>query len=339
MAPRTLLPRPVGRNTPDDDVDSAGSPLHGSGAAALIYEVVWQQLLQLVIGSSTVSLGVLLGIYMGGMCLGSLAAARLFSTRRHPLRVYAGLEAAIGVMGLVLLVAMPLVSRVYAAVGGIGPLGVFMRALIAGVCLLPPTFAMGATLPVVARWAGATPAGRAWLGLFYAGNLAGAVFGCLLAGFYLLRVYDMVVTTYVAAGLNATVALIAWAASRREDVRASTDAITPGGSLPIEARPSSTQRAAGGSVVSISPLPLSGFCALAAEVLWTRMLALTFGATVYTFSIVLAVFLVGLGLGSPAGAVLGRRLPRAEAGLGWCQIGTVACIAWSAYALATVLPF
>src|SRR4051812_13316536 len=261
----------------------------GSGAAALIYEVVWQQLLQLVIGSSTVSLGVLLGIYMGGMCLGSLAAARLFSTRRHPLRVYAGLEAAIGVMGLVLLVAMPLVSRVYAAVGGIGPLGVFMRALIAGVCLLPPTFAMGATLPVVARWAGATPAGRAWLGYFYAGNLGGAVFGCLLAGFYLLRVFDMVVATYVAAGLNATVALIAWAASRREDVQASTDAITPGGSLPIEARPS---RATAGRwrlrriYLSIA---LSGFCALAAEVLWTRMLALIFGATVYTFSIVLAV--------------------------------------------------
>jgi len=273
------------------------------------------------------------------MCLGSLAAARLFSTRRHPLRVYAGLEAAIGVMGLVLLVAMPLVSRVYAAVGGIGPLGVFMRALIAGVCLLPPTFAMGATLPVVARWAGATPAGRAWLGFFYAGNLGGAVFGCLLAGFYLLRVFDMVIATYVAAGLNATVAIIAWAASRREDVRASTDAITPVGSLTIERRPSRAMASRWRLRRIYLSIALSGFCALAAEVLWTRMLALTFGATVYTFSIVLAVFLVGLGLGSTVGAVLGPRLPRAEAGLGWCQIGTVACIAWSAYALATVLPF
>ena len=83
----------------------------GSGAAALIYEVVWQQLLQLVIGSSTVSLGVLLGIYMGGMCLGSLFGPRLLGRRQHPLRLYAWLEAAIGAMGLILLFAMPLITR------------------------------------------------------------------------------------------------------------------------------------------------------------------------------------------------------------------------------------
>src|SRR5580704_8583681 len=68
----------------------------GSGCAALIYEIVWLQLLQLVIGSSSVSLGVLLGTFMGGMCLGSLLLPRVISERRHPLRVYALLELGTG---------------------------------------------------------------------------------------------------------------------------------------------------------------------------------------------------------------------------------------------------
>src|ERR1700720_336845 len=87
----------------------------GSGCSALIYEIVWFQLLQLVIGSSAVSLGVLLGTFMGGMCLGSLALPRLISARHHPLRVYALIELGIGVFGILVLFAMPLVDRLYAA--------------------------------------------------------------------------------------------------------------------------------------------------------------------------------------------------------------------------------
>src|SRR6476469_4951479 len=84
-----------------------------SGCAALVYEIVWLQLLQLVIGSSAGSLGVLLGTFMGGMCLGSLLLPRFVSGRQHPLRVYAWLEIGIGVIGILLLVGMPLVSGVY----------------------------------------------------------------------------------------------------------------------------------------------------------------------------------------------------------------------------------
>src|ERR1700731_1159285 len=85
----------------------------GSGCAALIYEIVWLQLLQLVIGSTAVSLGVLLGTFMGGMCLGSLLLPRLISGRWHPLRVYALLELGIGVVGLGVLLGMPYVEHVY----------------------------------------------------------------------------------------------------------------------------------------------------------------------------------------------------------------------------------
>src|SRR5437016_7625595 len=85
----------------------------GSGCSALIYEIVWCQLLQLVIGSSAVSLGVLLGTFMGGMCLGSLALPRFVAPRHHPLRVYALIELGLGIAGLVVLFGMPIVDRLY----------------------------------------------------------------------------------------------------------------------------------------------------------------------------------------------------------------------------------
>src|ERR1700752_4346187 len=87
----------------------------GSGCAALIYEIVWFQLLQLVIGSSAVSLGLLLAAYMGGLCAGSVLLARFVSPARHPLRVYAALEAGIGVFGLLALPGIPFISRIYLA--------------------------------------------------------------------------------------------------------------------------------------------------------------------------------------------------------------------------------
>src|SRR5439155_7910584 len=170
----------------------------GSGCAALIYEIVWFQLLQLVIGSSSISLGILLGTFMGGMCVGSLLLPRVISPRRHPLRVYALLELGIGAFGLLILVSMPLVGGVYTAWAGEGTIGIAFRAVIAGVCLLPPTIMMGATLPAISRWVKATPDGVAWLGFFYGGNIAGGVIGCLLAGFYLLRVFDVMTATLVA---------------------------------------------------------------------------------------------------------------------------------------------
>src|SRR5215831_7231597 len=85
--------------------------LAGSGCAALIYEIVWFQLLQLVIGSTGVSLGLLLAAYMGGLCLGSAALPRLVSSKRNTLRVYATLELGIAAFGLTTLFGLPLIGR------------------------------------------------------------------------------------------------------------------------------------------------------------------------------------------------------------------------------------
>src|SRR3954466_3084760 len=119
----------------------------GSGCAALIYEIVWFQLLQLAIGSSAISLGVLLGTFMGGMCLGSLLLPRYVSAQEHPLRVYAKIEFGIAVGGVVVLFLIPLVDNLYDAAATLGLTGVVPLAIVAALCLLPPPDVMGASLP------------------------------------------------------------------------------------------------------------------------------------------------------------------------------------------------
>src|SRR5918993_1409322 len=110
-----------------------------SGCAALIYEIVWFQLLQLVIGSSAVSLGVLLGTFMGGMCLGSLLLPRFIDPRHHPLRVYAYLELGIGLCGLIVLFLVQVVGDLYTKIAGTGQANLFLRAIVAALFLIPPT--------------------------------------------------------------------------------------------------------------------------------------------------------------------------------------------------------
>ena len=279
----------------------------GSGAAALIYEVIWFQLLEQVIGSTAVSLGLILATFMGGMCLGSLLLPRLVSAARPPLRVYAGIELGIAVFGLLVLHLMPLMSGVVGAA-----------------CLLPPTLLMGATLPALARQVNLPENIVPWLGLLYGANIAGAVVGCLLAGFYLLRQFDVTVATYAAVAINIAMAAVAtWAGSLTCPAPVAEPAVSPA------IRPDPVYLA----------ITLSGFCALAAEAIWTRLLALLFGASVYAFSIILAVFLTGLGIGSAFGTWLSRNTVRPRLSLGWCQILAACAIAWTSYNLSASLPY
>jgi len=302
----------------------------GSGCAALIYEIVWFQLLQLSIGSSAVSLGVLLGIYMGGMCLGSLLLPKYLNRRTHPLRVYAMLEIGIAVFGIIVLFAVPIVGRIYTSIAGTGQVNLILRAIVAAICLLPPTVLMGATLPAIARWVETTPKGVSWLGYFYGGNLAGAVAGSLLAGFYLLRVYDMPTATGVAVALNVLVSLLALLVAARTPHTVIT-------ATPSDA-PLTTTAPEISRLVYIA-IALSGLTALGSEVVWTRVLSLLFGATTYTFSLILAVFLVGLGIGSSLGSSMARNLSNPRIALGWCQLALCACLAWAAYTTSASLPY
>jgi len=329
----------------------------GSGCAALIYQVTWFQLLELVIGASSVSLGVLLATFMGGMCAGSFAAARLISPRHHPLRAFACLELGVGLCGVLVLVAMPALHAVYAELGSPATAGmpsIVLRATIATVCLLPPTLLMGATLPAVARWLRATGEGPARIGILYAANIFGAVAGSLLTGFYLLRFHDVTIATLVAATINGALALTGLCLASRVPARSSDAAadgtVTAKATAAVDGSVASKAAAASSGPETSAPgdreharpvyttIALSGLTALAAEVVWTRHLSLLLGATVYTFSLVLAAFLLGLGLGSAAGAVVSRRVD-ARAALGVCQLLLAFAIAWAAWTGTRFLPY
>ena len=174
----------------------------GSGCSALIYEIVWYQLLQLAIGSTAVSLGVLLATFMGGLCLGSLVLPRLKlaadSIRCACMRT---LELGIGVCGILVLFVMPLIDRSTSSAVGHGLPGMLLRALIAAVCLLPPTILMGASLPAIvaldrgvrrAAWHGGDAVRRQYGGR---GDRAACWRASTCCG-----IYDMAMATYRGGG-------------------------------------------------------------------------------------------------------------------------------------------
>ncbi len=303
----------------------------GSGCAALIYEVVWLQMITLIVGSSAISLGVVLGTFMGGMCLGSLLLSRYVSRAEHPMKVYAYLELGIAAFGFLLPFLLPVAGGLYFAIAGSGMLGLILRGLFCALVLLVPTLLMGATLPAIARWVESTPKGVSWLGFFYGGNIAGGVIGCLLAGYYLLRVTDTRTASFVAVALNVVVAVAALLLAKESTYsgkRAAADApkpklfAAPPGTWPVYAA-----------------IALSGFTALGSEVVWARLLSLNLGGTTYTFSLILGVFLIGLGLGSSVGASLAGSVKDARTALGWFQMALMAAIAWAAFALTQAVPF
>lgn len=273
-----------------------------SGAAALLYEIVWFQMMELVIGSTALSVGILLAAYMGGLSAGSLAYPYFAPRPANALRFYGVIEGAIGVFGLMVLFAMPLVPRA-----------------IAVALLLPPAFFMGAALPALGRVCNGKPS----MGLLYAANIAGGVIGCLAGGFYLLREFNVTVAILAAFALNAAIAAVAFAmSSRKGGARFDEKQVAP---LHNDYRIHAV-------------IAMSGLCALAAETIWTRILGLLFGSSVYSLTIILMVFLLGLGLGSWFGSRL-RGIANPRAALGMVQLLAVGAIWWAARSLSVSLPY
>ena len=306
----------------------------GSGCAALIYELVWYQMLELAIGSQTVCLGFLLAAFMGGLCLGSIGLPRYLQRQRrrggnpHPLRVYAMLELATGALGLLVLWLMPVGEHLYFIAAADGLPGMLLRGLISALFLLPPTILMGASLPAIVSWIEATPGGVGFWGLLYGANTAGAVFGCLWAGFYLLRLTNMYTTTYVAVAINLAVGGLGLMLAARTSQASRAPAA-----------PSDRAPAPRGSEWTVyTAIGLSGATALGAEVVWTRLFSMLMGITVYSFSIILAVFLVGLALGAGMGSRISRAM-RPRVALGWSQMLLVLGIAWTGWMIAYSLPY
>jgi spermidine synthase len=305
-----------------------------SGCAALIYEITWYQLLQLAIGSTAVSLGVLLASFMGGLCLGSFLLPRFVPEARHPLRVYALIELGIAVCGVAVLWLLPLMDRIYFAGVQAGMPSMLLRGLLAGLCLLPPTFLMGASLPAISRFVKSSPRAASLWGWLYAANTCGAVLGALAAAFFLLRLFDVAVASYAAVAINLLVAAASLMLARRVPQAIAA----PGDSNVVNLGPESNDCSGEALWPVVATIAFSGMTALGAEVVWTRLLGMMFAATVYAFAIILAVFLAGMAAGGVIAALVLRRV-KPRIALGVCQLLLAGAIAWAAYMIDKVLPY
>ncbi|MEM1098539.1 MAG: fused MFS/spermidine synthase [Planctomycetota bacterium] len=319
-----------------------------SGAAALMYELVWYQLLRYVVGASSVSLALTLASFMGGLGLGAYWGPRLISRRRHPMAVFAGLEVGIVVLALALRWVIPALGEAYAAFSatvGLGDWfgGVVARGVICALCLIPPAVLMGATLPAIARYVTDSRSGAAWLGVYYALNTLGATVGVLVGGFLLMPNLSLTQVTLIAAGLDAAVALWAWVISR---VRPEFDG-REAANQPTESNPPAQDEIETGGAPSLQPGRLvvlligiagSGATAMGCQVIWTRLLSAVLSVTVYTFSIILGVFLLGLAVGGAIGGYAVRRSSRPGVLMAWTQLLLVPATLWAFWAIGHWVP-
>ncbi len=305
-----------------------------SGAAGLIYQVVWTRLLVLVFGSTTLAVSTVLTIFMGGLALGAWLAGRWIDRSTRPLVIYAGIEAGIALSAVMIPWGLDHLLPVYQAVwthvaSSPGVLLGVRFALIA-LILLVPTMLMGATLPVlsraIARGEG-TMAGR--VGRFYAINTAGAIGGAFATGFVLLPAFGITPTIRVGVLCNLLAAAAAWMSARRG---IGEDGARHGVGHAVSPTPQTTL----GRVVGVT-LALSGAAALVDEVVWSRALSLILGSSVYAFTSMLATFLIGLAGGTACGVWLARRVRAGLVLMGTIQIG-IAAVSLLTVALLAYLP-
>lgn len=280
--------------------------LYISGGCALVYQISWLRELRLVFGASTYASAAVLSIFMAGLGAGGAVLGRFAEKNLRPLRLYGWLELGIAAGALATPFLLLLVRRVYLLTGGSEALGqptaLTVRMVLAVMVLGLPTFLMGGTLPAAARAVTSTNSRRN-LSLLYGVNTLGAVCGALLATFLLIELFGTRQTIIFTSIINAAVGLIALHVSRalgsansslRND-SCSTEAcageilLSPGGGT--EMREVSRRRYASAAACIL------GFVFFLMEIVWYRMLAPLLGGTTYTFGMILAVALFGIGAG------------------------------------------
>ncbi|HSG39893.1 MAG TPA: fused MFS/spermidine synthase, partial [Thermoanaerobaculia bacterium] len=277
-----------------------------SGFCALVYQTAWLRLFRLIFGASTAASAAVLAIFMAGLGFGGLLLGRWADRHRSPLGLYAALEAGIAVTAGLSPWLVELVEWVYISLGGSFRLGLAgstaVRLLLAVLVLGAPTFLMGGTLPALARAVErGADAGRRTVGLLYAVNTLGAVLGVVLTSFFALELLGIRKTVWIAALLNLLVVMAARSLARNL-------AESPAESAAEEAAEEGGRSRTGWLV----PLAagIVGFAFLLMELVWYRMLAPLLGGSSYTFGLILAVALLGIGLGGLLyGAGEARRRP------------------------------
>lgn len=277
--------------------------LFGSGLAALVLQTAWLRELRLVFGASTAASSAVLAIFMGGLGVGGWWWGRRVDRSRAPLALYGALELAVAVSAAITPLTLAAVRAAYIGLGGSETLGAtggtLVRLLLSALVLAAPTFCMGGTLPAAARAvADAGDPGRRGLALLYGANTLGAVAGVLVATFVLLERFGNRRTLWAGCAVAALAGLAARAWSRRADPLQSEAASAPGArAVAATVRPTAPTRAGLPPRAVLVLAAAVGFVFLLLELVWYRMLSPLLGGSTFTFGLILAVALGGIGAG------------------------------------------
>lgn len=273
-----------------------------SGACGLVYEVVWMRTLTLVFGATAFATSTILASLFTGLALGGAYFGRLIDRGKSPLFVYALLEGGIGLFAFLMPLLLAAVTLIYVSISqhfAIGFYGInLIRFALAFLVLVLPATLMGGTLPVIVKFFARTQEklGR-HVGYLYSLNTLGAVVGVLSAGFFLILMLGVKEAAYAAGVINLLIAGVAFTMDRRLRARPAAAEVPMGDEKEPEA--------SGAAVLSptairlaLWAIGLSGFCALALEVFWTRALVFFLDNSTHAFTTILTAFLLGIGIGS-----------------------------------------
>ena len=272
-----------------------------SGAAGLIYQVVWTRMLTQIFGNTTYAIATVLSAFMAGLALGSYWFGKIADRGKNDFLLYGILEAGVGVYGFLVPWLFAGAQKLYGPIFGLNQSYPFLFNLVlfflSFVLLVFPTLLMGATLPVLSRFFVRSFAdfGRR-IGDLYATNTLGAVIGCAAGGFYLVPTLGMRATVFVAATVNMGIALVILIVDRLRD-RAPLEFVAQAEAAPESVAAAESRASSILGWVLLVCFGLSGFASLVYENAWTRSLTLVIGSSIYSFSTMLVTFLVGLALG------------------------------------------
>lgn len=301
-----------------------------SGLTGLIYEIVWMRIFGLIFGNTTLAISTVLSAYMLGLAWGGLQFGKYTKRIQNHFRIYALLELGVGISAFAILIFIPVIDILYKLIFPYlqNRLFIFylLKFLLSFILMLPATFLMGGTLPIVSYLVvKRKELLGSGIGILYGLNTFGAVCGSFLAGFFFIRLLGVNETVYLAVSLNIFIFIVAFRYSQNMKID-QTNILMQGKKV------SHTKNSMENLVLMV--MAGSGFAAMAYEVLWSRILTFVLTNSIYAFSVMLTTFLLGIAIGSYFGGRIVDRIKNPINFLGWTEVNIALTALLTAFLLA-----